>query len=297
MALSENLRGILAMSLSMAAFTINDTLMKSVTSAMPLFQAIALRGGFAILGLIVIARANGAFRQSLSRKDTVLTGLRSLAEVFATYFFLTALMHMPLANLSAIMQVLPLAVTLGAAVVFGDRIGWRRMLAILVGLVGVLIIIRPGTDNFDRYALFGLASVASVVVRDLAARRISAEVSSSLVALAAAVAVTVMGGVVTLGQGWVPVTGSGMAHVLGASAFLIVGTICSVTAMRHGDIGIVSPFRYTALLWAIVLGYLIFGSLPDGWTLIGATIVVAAGLFTLLRERRLRAAAMASKRV
>ena len=180
-------------------------------------------------------------------------------------------------------------ITLGAALVFGDKIGWRRMTAILVGLIGVLIIIRPGTEGFDRWALLGVASVACVVVRDLSVRPLQGQLPSALVALGAAVAVTLMGWTGTAFQGWQARPAGRPTRILGAGLFLIVGYLTSVMAMRHGDIGMVAPFRYTSLLWAIALGFLVFGNLPDGWTLFGAAIVVAAGLFTLWRERSLRA--------
>lgn len=273
---------------SMAAFTINDTFMKSVTLTLPLFQTIGLRGLIAVAGLSLLCLATGAFRFRPNRRDAGLILLRSLADVAATVFFLEALLRMPLANLSAILQALPLLITLGAAIVYGDRIGWRRMTAILVGLIGVLIIIRPGTEGFDRWSLLGLASVACVVVRDLSVRPLQGQIPSVLVALGAAVAVTLMGWIGTLFQGWQsPDTGEA-ARVLGAGLFLIVGYLTSVSAMRHGDVGMVAPFRYTSLLWAIVLGLVVFGDLPDGWTLVGAAIVVGAGLFTLWRERQLR---------
>jgi drug/metabolite transporter (DMT)-like permease len=286
--LSENLRGILLMCASMAAFTINDTFMKSVTQTLPLFQTIGLRGLVAVAGLTLMALATGAFRFRPNRRDAGLILLRSFADMAATVFFLTALLHMPLANLSAILQALPLLITLGAALVYGDKIGWRRMTAILVGLIGVLIIIRPGTAGFDRWSLFGIASVACVVVRDLSVRPLQGQVPSAVVALGAAVAVALMGWTGTVFQGWHPPTEWELARVVGAGLFLIVGYLTSVMAMRHGDIGLVAPFRYTSLLWAIALGFLIFGNLPDGWTLIGAVIVIAAGLFTLWRERKLR---------
>ncbi|RYI13263.1 MAG: EamA family transporter, partial [Acetobacteraceae bacterium] len=155
MPVSDNLRGILLMCASMAAFTINDTFMKSVTQTLPLYQTIALRGLIAVAGLAILALATKAFAFRPNRRDAGLILLRSLADVAATITFLTALLHMPLANLSAILQALPLLITLGAALVFGDKIGWRRMTAILVGLIGVLIIIRPGTDGFDRWSLLG----------------------------------------------------------------------------------------------------------------------------------------------
>ncbi len=288
MPISDNLRGILLMCASMAAFTINDTFMKSVTQTLPLFQTIGLRGMIAVVGLTILCLATGAFRFRPNRRDAGLILLRSLADVAATVTFLTALLHMPLANLSAILQALPLLITLGAALVYGDKIGWRRMTAILVGLIGVLIIIRPGTEGFDRWSLLGVASVACVVVRDLSVRPLQGQVPSTLVALGAAVAVTLMGWVGTTFQGWQTPTGWESTRIVGAGLFLIVGYLTSVMAMRHGDIGLVAPFRYTSLLWAIALGFLVFGNLPDFWTLIGATIVVAAGLFTLWRERRLR---------
>lgn len=288
MPLSENLRGILLMCASMAAFTINDTFMKSVTLTLPLYQTIALRGMIAVVGLGLLVLATGAFRFRLNGRDGWLILLRSLADVAATILFLEALLRMPLANLSAILQALPLAITLGAALVYGDRIGWRRMTAILAGLVGVLIIIRPGTEGFDRWALLGVASVACVVVRDLAVRPLQGQVPSAMVALGAAVAVTAMGWVGTGFQGWSPLSLPEAGKVLGAGLFLIVGYLTSVSAMRHGDIGMVAPFRYTSLLWAIVLGLVVFGDLPDLWTLVGAAVVVGAGLFTLWRERRLR---------
>ena len=285
---SENLRGMLLMCASMAAFTINDTFMKSVTETLPLYQTIGLRGVIAVIGLTILALATRAFTFRPNRRDAGLILLRSLADVAATITFLTALLHMPIANLSAILQALPLLITLGAALVFGDRIGWRRMTAILVGLIGVLIIIRPGTEGFDRWALLGLASVACVVVRDLSVRPLQGQIPSTLVALGAAVAVTLMGWTGTAFQGWQSPTAWEATRILAAGLFLIVGYLTSVSAMRHGDIGLVAPFRYTSLLWAIVLGFLAFGNLPDFWTLTGAVIVIGAGLFTLWRERALR---------
>jgi drug/metabolite transporter (DMT)-like permease len=290
MNISDNLRGTLYMCLSMMAFTVNDAFMKSVTQTLPLYQTIALRGVIAVCGIGLIAAATGALRIKLTRADVRLVAVRSFADVLATVFFLTALLHMPLANLSAIMQAMPLAITLGAALLYGDQIGWRRMSAILVGFAGVLIIIRPGTEGFDRYALLGVASMACVVARDLAVRPIKSHVPSVIVALGAAVGVTLMGLIGTLWGGWAAVSPGQGLSILGAGLFLIAGYLSAVTAMRWGEIGLVAPFRYTSLLWAIVLGWVAFSDLPDFWTLIGSGIVVAAGIFTLLRERALNRA-------
>ena len=170
MTLSDNLRGALYMNLSMFAFTVNDAFMKSVTHDLPLFQTIALRGTVAVLCLLAVARITGGFTLAIPAPALRIIALRSLADVAATILFLSALMHMPLANLSAVMQAIPLAVTLGAVLYYKDAIGWRRMTAILAGFLGVMIIIRPGTDGFDIWSVMGLASVLAVVVRDLAAR-------------------------------------------------------------------------------------------------------------------------------
>ncbi|MFZ0098546.1 MAG: DMT family transporter [Gemmobacter sp.] len=289
---NDNLRGVMLMNIAMLAFTLNDTCMKLVSQTMPLFQAITLRGVITTLCLLALAawQLRGAtVAQLLPRgRDGGIVVVRTVAEVLATVTFLVALTHMPLANLSAIMQSLPLAVTLAAALIFHEPIGWRRLLAITVGFGGVLLIVKPGTDGFDFWAMLGLASVAAVVVRDLSTRLISGAVPSVVVAVWAGLSVTALGLVGALFEGWQPVSMAEVGLILGAAANLIVGYMTVVMVMRAGDIGFIAPFRYMALFWAILLGYLGFGTLPDHWTVIGAAIVVATGIFTLWRERRVR---------
>jgi drug/metabolite transporter (DMT)-like permease len=286
--LSDNARGVLAMSISMAAFTLNDAMVKLVTQTLPLMQAITIRGVLCILGLLVLGRIMGGLSFRILPRDRKLLAWRTLAEVGGTLTFLGALTQMPLANLSAIMQALPLAVTLAAALFMGEKVGWRRMSAICVGFVGVLMIVRPGTDGFDVWSLVGLLAVAFVVLRDLTTRAFAAALPSVLVALWSAVAVTAMGvaGVVASGE-WLPVAPWDAVRLVISSSALILGYVFSVQAMRHGDVALVAPFRYTMLVWAILFGWLLFGTLPDGWTWAGAGLVVASGLFTLWRERRL----------
>lgn len=289
MTLSDNSRGILLMCGSMLAFTVNDSFMKAATQTMPLFQAIALRGVVATVALLVIARlTSGSLSIMPQGSDRWRVALRSLAEIGATATFLTALTHMPLANLSAIMQALPLALTLAAALWLKEPIGWRRLTAILIGFLGVMLIVKPGTGGFTVWSVLGLISVGCVVVRDLSTRTLSRQVPSAAVAVWASVAVMVMGIIVTAIEGWRPVSGPEAGHLAAASLALVVGYMLSVMVMRVGDIGLIAPFRYTALLWAILFGWLLFGTLPDGWTVVGAAIVVATGIYTLLRERNLR---------
>jgi len=288
MAISDNLRGAIYMNLSMFAFTVNDTIMKSLTQSLPLYQTIALRGVVAVLGLLILARARGGLHLPKLPADRAVIALRSLVDVAATILFLTALKHMPLATLSAVMQVTPLAVTLAAALYYKDKIGWRRMLAITIGFFGVMLIIRPGMAGFSIWSVLGLGSVATVVVRDLSVRRLTGNVPSMVVALGAGFAVMVMGLIGSVLEGWQAVSPLQILQLLGAGGMVIVGYICSVSAMRVGDIGFVAPFRYTSLLWAIILGWVFFATFPDTWSLIGAAIVVATGIYTLLRERKLR---------
>lgn len=288
MLLSDNLRGALYMNLSMFSFTVNDTFMKSVTHSLPLYQTIALRGVIAMSGMLLIAHFTGKLTFAIAPRDLKLISIRSVADMLATILFLTALQHMQLANLSAIMQAMPLAVTLGAALWFRDPIGWRRLSAIVVGFIGVLIIINPQSEGFDGWALVGLGSVLAIVVRDLAVRPLSRQVPSIMVACGAGFAVFLMGVIGSAFQGWQPVSGVQAAQILGAGLMLTLGYLSSVMAMRVGEIGFVAPFRYTSLLWAILLGWLIFASLPPAHAVFGAAIVVASGIYTLLRERKLR---------
>ncbi len=292
MPLSDNLRGALYMTIAMAAFTINDSLMKAATSTLnlPLWQAIATRGLLTLGPLILIGRMTGGIRLRMPRRDAVAVGLRSIGEVASTLTFLAALVHMPLANLSAIMQSLPLAVTLAAWVFLKEPVGWRRLLAICVGFGGVMLIVRPGPSGFDHWSLLALVSVAFVVLRDLSTRQLTKAVPSSTVAIAASASVTATALVLSLIEGWVTPSLGQMALLAGAAASLVVGYNYVVMVMRVGDLGFVAPFRYTSLLVALVLGWLVFGTFPDMLTLAGAALVVGSGIFTLWREQRVRRA-------
>ncbi|SPH25097.1 Riboflavin transporter [Defluviimonas aquaemixtae] len=282
---SDTARGAVYMTLAMAAFTLNDTCMKAVTADLPLYQTITLRGLVTLIALALIAQRRGGLHLGMARGDARLLGWRTLGEVAATLTFLTALRHMPLANLSAIMQSLPLAVTLTAALVLAEPVGWRRMAAIGTGFVGVLMIVRPGTEGFDTWSLVALASVGFVILRDLSTRRLSSEVPSVTVAFLAAASVTLTGAALSPLEGWVAVRPVSAALILAAGGFLIVGYLSVVMAMRVGDIATVAPFRYTALIFAVGLGWLAFGHLPGPMTLAGASIIVASGIYTFYRER------------
>ncbi|WP_300033809.1 DMT family transporter [uncultured Roseobacter sp.] len=285
--MSPNLAGALLMMASMACFTLNDALFKMTGGALPLFQLLFLRGILASLLIGLMAWQRGAVQGTVSMHDKGLIALRSLAEVGAAYFFVTALLNMPLANVTAILQVLPLTVTLGSALFFREAVGWRRMLAICIGFVGMLLIVRPGTEGFTVWSVYALVAVLCVTVRDLSTRRLSRDVPSLLVTLSASVTVLVVSGFASLAAPWAPVTAPLAWLIAGAAVFIVGGYFFSVQVMRAGDVSFIAPFRYTGLIWALVLGWFVFGDWPQPLTLAGAAIIVATGLFTLWRERSL----------
>jgi S-adenosylmethionine uptake transporter len=285
--MSPNTIGALLMIASMASFTLNDTLVKLTSGEVPLFQLIFLRGLLTTTLILVTKGRLGPMHLDISKRDWKIIAVRSFAEIASAYFFLTALFNMPLGNVTAILQVLPLSVTLASALVLREAVGWRRMSAIGVGFCGVMLIIKPGAEGFNIWSIYALIAVAFVTLRDLATRRLSKGVPSMTVTMVTAVSITIASGLASLTAPWVPITGDLALMIAGASVFVLGGYFFSVQVMRVGDVSFVAPFRYTGLIWALVLGWFVFGDWPGWTTLLGAFIVVAMGIFTLYRERRL----------
>lgn len=272
---------------SMAAFTLNDTMTKATGGEVPLFQLLFLRGLISISLILILWGRLGPMHLRLSRRDWKLVGIRSASEVGASFFFVTALFNMPLANLSAILQSLPLTVTLGAALFYREAVGWKRMSAILVGFIGVMLIVKPGTAGFNIWSVYALVAVFFVTIRDLSTRRLSGDVPSMTVTLAAVLSVTIFSGLAQLATPWAPVSGAHWTAIAAAAVFVLLGYYFSVQTMRIGEVSFIAPFRYTGLIWALILGWFVFGDWPLLSTLAGAGIVAATGLFTLYRERKL----------
>jgi drug/metabolite transporter (DMT)-like permease len=222
--------------------------------------------------------------------------VRVICEILAAATYITALGMMPIANASAILQSLPLVVTFGAALFFGEPVGWRRWSAVLVGLIGVMIIIRPGPEGFTAAALLCVASVLATTGRDLSTRSIAPEVPALMITVVTAVSVAIFGALLTpLLGGWQPVSTSSLSHIVLAAILVLVGYQTVIMAMRTGEISFVAPFRYTSLIFSALLGFLFFAELPDSWTLIGAAIVIASGLYTFYRETKRHAAPVAQE--
>lgn len=284
---SDNIRGAIFMMLSMAGFVLNDTLMKSMSADIPMFQAIFLRGVVATCLMGILAWRHGALNYRLSGTNAKVASFRIFGEIGATICFLTALFNMPIANATAILQVMPLAVTLAAAVFLGEPVGWRRYSAIIIGFVGVMFIVRPGSDGFTIYSVYALAAVVFLTLRDLSTRRLGISVPSTYIAFISAAAIMVMSGLLSMTATWVPISFMQMVALALAAIFVLVGYLFGIMTMRVGDIGFISPFRYTILIWAILLGIIVFGDIPDHLTIIGSVIVVLTGLYTFYRERLL----------
>lgn len=284
--LAENLRGAGLMMAAMAAFVLNDTLMKLVSANLNLFQAVFLRGIGTTLLILAIARWQGVLRFRPARRDQRIMVWRTLGDMGQMICFLTALFHMPIANVSAILQSLPLAMTLAAALFLKEPVGWRRYTAIFAGFVGVLLIVRPGSEGFNIYSLVALTTVIFVVLRDLSTRQLDRAVPNIFVTLVTSLAVTTMSGVASVVQGWNSVTQGDLVLLAGAAFFVSFGYMFITMAMRVGDIGFISPFRYTMLVWALLVGLFVFGDVPRPLTLLGAAIIVASGIYTFYRERK-----------
>ncbi len=287
--MSPNTIGAFLMMASMACFTLNDTLIKLTDGTIPLFQLICLRGLLTTLLILGTKGLLGPMHLDIAQRDWGFIALRCAAEIGAAYFFLSALMNMPLGNISAILQVAPLAITLASAVFLREAVGWRRMLAIAVGFFGVMLIVKPGAEGFNVWSVYALISVLCVTVRDLSTRQLSKAVPAMTVTLVTAGSITIAAGLASLGAPWVLVSQDIALLIAGASVFVLGGYFFSIQVMRTGDVSFVAPFRYTGLIWALVLGWFVFSDWPGWMTLTGAFIVVSMGIFTLYRERKISA--------
>jgi drug/metabolite transporter (DMT)-like permease len=285
LALSPNIRGSLLMAVAMAAFTMNDTITKLASAEINFGQVMLVRGVFAVTLITALTfhqRAVRALRTVMVKP----VALRVVGEIGGTISFMASITYLPLANTLAIFQALPLAITLGAALVFREPVGWRRWLAITAGFVGVLIIVRPGVAGFSQYSLLALISVAFCALRDLATKQIPAQIPSLFVTLLMTVTVATAGAVILFPLGgWTPPSSRVLGLLALAAVLMLIGYQCMIMALRSGDISAVAPFRYSALLWAMLLGYLVFGDRPDAMMVTGAAIIVLSGLYAFYRER------------
>jgi drug/metabolite transporter (DMT)-like permease len=287
---SESVQGILAMLAAMAIFVVNDTLVKITTATLPKGETIFVRGVFiTTVCWMLIARSGQAAILSPIMSPLVLA--RGLADLGSTTFFISALVHMPIGDIFGVLQFTPLAITAGAALFLGAKVGWRRWTATCVGLVGVLIIIRPGASTFNPYASFAILSILCSVARDLLTRRLAATVPPFVIVGTSAALVTVASTGFAAFETWIWPWPAAVLMLFVASLALLAGQYWLVIAMRTGEIAVVAPFRYSIILWAVLAGFAVWGEIPDAPTWLGIAIVSGAGLYTFMREYQLAKAA------
>lgn len=283
--MSANLRGILLLTLAMAAFAIEDALIKLASGGLPAGQILLMLGvaGTPVFALWGMAQGQPVFsRHALNGR----MWLRNGFEVVGSLGFVTALTLIPLSLASAILQATPIVVTAGAAIFLGETVGWRRWSAVLAGFAGVLLILRPGLDGFDANALWAVLGVVGLAARDLATRRMPPSLPTMVVATWGFVAVACLGAaMLAVSGGAVTPDARSLAFVGGALAVGIGAYWAIIEATRAGDVSAIQPFRYSRLVFALVIGGLVFGERPDLATLAGAALVIGSGLYTFARER------------
>lgn len=284
---------------AMASFVTNDALVKYVSESLPAAQLIFIRGLFSIVLLLAVAQAMGLLRpgprQTASALRHILQRpvlLRSVLDALATMAYLTALFHLPLGNATAINMATPLFITLFAVLALGERVGPARWLAIAAGFAGVLLVVQPSAAGFNAWALLGLVGTLFHTARDLMTRFIARSVPSVLITVSTAVAVTLLSGVVSAVQGWQAISPQHLALLATASVFLSAGYYLLILGMREGEMSVIAPFRYTALLFALMMGWLVWGDVPNPLAWSGIALLVGAGLYMLHSERSRSQAAL-----
>ena len=284
---SRPLAGIASIVAAMAVLSASDALAKWLSASYPVLEIVFLRNLFAFLPLAAVAVLwNGGAALRTRRFSGHM--LRAVAAFGAMVTFFAAVSLMPLADATAVGFAAPLLITALSVPILKERVGTRRWAAIIVGLLGVLLIARPGASVFQPGALLALAGAFCYALTAVVGRLLSRTEATATI-LFYTMAFGLLASAVPIPLVWVTPEGAdwalfGLLGLLGAG-----GHVFLVTAFRHAEAAIVAPFEYSVMIWATGFGYVLFGELPDAWTLAGATVVVMSGLYILQRETRLTA--------
>lgn len=283
----QNLQGITLMILAMAGFALGDVGIKALSVGLSLSQIVLIIGvvGTSFFGALCLIKGEAIFPRAFLHPSV---SIRGLAEVTAALFMVNALALTPLSLVTSVTQAGPLVVAIGAVVIFREKVGWRRWCAILTGLAGVMIILRPGTDGFNALALLAVGAMLALAARDLATRATPKTLSNLQLATVGFTSFNVAALVLLPFTGaWRMPDGQQIALLALAIVPTIGGYYAITAAMRIGEISVVTPFRYTRLLFGLVLGITLFGETIDLWMIAGGTLIVGSGVYTVLRERKL----------
>lgn len=280
-----NMLGSIWMIASMAIFAIEDAFVKAASNALPVGQILIIFGMGGAVMFASMARLNN---EPLFIKDVVSRPMRIrvVFEIIGRLFYVLAIAVTPLSSATVILQATPLVVVAGATMVFGERVGWRRWSAIFIGLVGVIVIIQPGTDSFSMLSVLAIIGMIGFAGRDLASRAAPATLSTSILGLYGFLSIVVAGSIFSIWQGASFVLPDVYTSFNLAGAILsgVAAYSCLMKAMRTGEVSAVTPFRYTRLLFGITLGVVLFGESLSSTMLLGSGMVVFSGLFIIWRR-------------
>ena len=282
--MTQNFRGALLMMICMGAFVLNDAFVRLAGNSLPLAQILFLRGLLTTFILLMVAIYSGAFKIVTAKADRWRIFFRSIAEALTAYFFLTAVMNMPFANVTAILQILPITVTLAAALVFKEKVGIFRISLILIGFLGVMMIINPKANGFNIYAIYALIAVFLITLRDLITRKLSSKVSTLLPTVSASVGVLLFSVFLLINTPFQPLNTQNSLFIFLSAFFIIFGYYTAVLVMRSGEISFISLFRYSAILFALILGLFFFDEKPDITAFLGILLVMLAGIVLMMRN-------------
>lgn len=283
---NDNLRGSLFMVVAMAGFAVEDMFLKAAARVLPLGEVLCLFGLAGLCGFLALTawRGQPVWHPAYLSRPLI---IRSGFEVTGRLFYALAFVLTPLTTATAILQATPLVVVAGAALFLGERVGWRRWAAVFVGLAGVMLILRPGTSGYDALSILAVLGMLGFAGRDLATRAAPPHLSNTQLGICGFAMLTVAGAILMAVQGGAvrPNLMAG-ALVAGATVFGVFAYNSLTIAMRTGEVGAVTPWRYTRLVFAMIIGTVIFAERPDALTLIGAAVIVASGTFALMRSAR-----------
>lgn len=286
MPLSANLRGILALTVCMAAFASNDLIVKHVIRTLPIGEVLVIRAALTVLLLGLMLPLTGQLNSlAIAALTDRIVLLRACAEGVATSFFTVAMLYVAIAAASAITMMSPLIITVLSVVLFKEQVGWRRTLAIVAGALGVLMVAQPSPGAFNPWMLLPVACALGSATRDLLTKNLDPRLPTAMVSLVCASFVGIVGGVISLHEGWRAIDIGQFGVLAATAALLALGNYFMVVAFRGVDLSVVAPFRYSYLLWTALGGYVFFSELLDAIALLGAFLIVLSGLYTLHRER------------
>jgi drug/metabolite transporter (DMT)-like permease len=277
---TDNMVGSLWMIAAMAVFSIEDAFIKSAAKMLPIGEVLVL---FGMGGMLIFAGILRLNREPLFVVDVVSYPMliRLVFEIIGRLFYVLAIALIPLSAATVILQATPLVVIAGAVLIFGERVGWRRWTAIVIGLTGVIVIIQPGTESFSGLSLLAVIGTIGFAGRDLASRAAPASIGTSLLGFYGFLSIIVAGTVYTLwvGESFVVPRMEAFFAIFCAATTGVIAYSFLMIAMRTGEISAVTPFRYTRLVFGVMLGVFIFGEVVSLSMIIGSTLIVLSGIF------------------